>query len=60
MIDMLSEQRQSTRSEYISDNGVRKLRTYEYKFDGYGNWIECKVFVDGKPECLAIRKYKYI
>ena len=60
MIDMLSEQRQCNRSESISDNGIRKLRTYEYKFDGYGNWIECKVFVDGKPECLAIRKYKYI
>lgn len=60
MVDLLSERRQSTYSEYITDNGIRQLWTYEYKFDGYGNWIECKVFVDGKAKSLAIRRYKYI
>ena len=60
MVDLLSERRQSTYSEYITYNGIRQLWTYEYKFDGYGNWIECKVFVDGKAKSLAIRRYKYI
>jgi hypothetical protein len=58
-IELFSKTNQNTISEYISDNGVRKLRSYEYKFDKFGNWTECLISDNGKIKVLAIREYKY-
>ena len=43
------------------ENGVINSgeKTYKYKFDKEGNWIECTTFKDGTPWVLSIRNIEY-
>jgi len=38
-------------------------RYYEYEYDSYGNWIKCRLYLEGKkegePSTIAVRKIEY-
>lgn len=40
-------------------HGVLSIRTYEYKYDLYDNWIERREYVDDVYSELVIRQFKY-
>lgn len=46
-------------SETVTCDGEVQVKTYEYQYDHYGNWIERRLFINGKLKDLTIKQIKY-
>ena len=45
--------------DYFADGSLYQKITYKYKYDKMGNWIEKRVYINGKLDEIFVRLIEY-